>query len=451
MEIYSLIIGLVVGLIVAFVVYLMLNRKLQDIRKKADDLEKDCAIKDGQADSIRQLLQRERDIHAEQIQSNERQYKEQIQGLKEQYETRLQEEKQNREQELQKQMSLVREQMQNATNEMLAKREQEFKESNQQQIGQILNPLQEEIKRMKEAVEKGKEANIAQATSLEKQIEMLMKQSESIGMHADNLAKALTSENKTQGNFGEMKLTELLEGMELEQGIHFDVQQTMRDNEGRTVTTDEGSRLQPDVILHFTDNRDAIIDSKMSLKSFQDYQLATTPEEKKAALDAHVISVRKHVDELSRKNYSSYIAKGRKSLNYVLMYMYSEAALQLALMTDTGLWRYAFNKGVFITGSQNLYAVLRLTKESWTIVEQTRNQEQMVKYADIIVQRVKLFADRFKKVGDVIDKLQDSYRDVQTTTAESGQSIIVAARQLTALGAKEEKRKNVLPPNNEGE
>lgn len=270
-----------------------------------------------------------------------------------------------------------------------------------------------------------------------------MQQSMDIGTKADNLAKALTSENKTQGNFGEVRLVELLENMGLEKGVQFDVQETLRDNEGHAVVGESGGRLVPDVILHFTDGRDAIIDSKMSIKAFEDYMNADTEEARQLALKEHIKSVRAHVDELSKKKYNHYIAKGRQSLNYVLMYMFSESALQLALCNDTSLWKYAFDKNVFITGSQNLYAIIRLTKESWVMVEQTKNQEEMIRCAETVIKRVNLFESRFKELGHMLDKLQDKYREIEITTADSGKSISVAARQLLDFGKKDEKQKAI--------
>lgn len=388
MEILSLILGLAIGFGISVVVYILMSKQLHN---------SECQ-------------------HAQQLTDLKSQHAQQLADFK----------------------ILMTEQMQNTTNDILKQREEELKEANKEQIGFILNPLHEQIKLMKDAVDKNKISQTETASALKTQIEVMMRQSMDIGNKADSLAKALTGENKTQGNFGEVRLVELLENMGLEKGIHFDVQETIRNNEGVTLLSEEGKRMVPDVILHFTDGRDAIIDSKISIKAFEDYTNAETEDQRQAALKEHIRSVRSHVDELSNKKYASYIKKGRQGLDYVLMYMFSESALQLALCGDTSLWKYAFDKNVFITGSQNLYGVIRLIKESWVLVEQTKNQEQIMKCADNIVQRVQRFSVRFKHVGDLIDDLRNSYNDVQTTTSDTGQSIIVAARKLTALGAKED-------------
>lgn len=422
MEILSIAAGLGVGIIIAVVVYIMQERT-RSMQQQAYEQQ----ISDLKAEHSRQLAaeqqRHERELAAEQ-QRRERE---------------LVAEQQRREKELAAEMALVKEQMKNTTADILKHRSEELSSANREQIGQIVNPLNEQLRLMKEAVDKNKLTQAETTSALRAQIEEMMRQTTQIGTKADNLARALTSENKTQGNFGEVRLTELLENMGLEKGIHFDVQETLRDDEGRAVLSDEGSRMIPDVILHFTDGRDAIIDSKMSIRAFERYVNAESEEERSLALKEHLRSVRAHVDELSHKRYDKYIKKGRQGLDYVLMYMFSESALQLALTADTTLWKYAFDRGVFITGSQNLYAILRLTKESWVQVEQSHNQEEIMKCADNIVKRVQLFAQRFKRLGELIDDVQEKYRDVQTTTAESGQSIIVAARRLTTLGAKEDK------------
>ena len=444
MEILSLILGFALGIIIAVVVYIMQDharymqqqaheQQLQESRERYERQWQESS------EWYSRQWQESRERYERKLQENSEWYEKQISYLKAEHARQLTAEQQRREKELAAEMTLVKEQMQNATADILKHRSEELSSANREQIGQIVNPLNEQLRLMKEAVDKNKLTQAETTSALRAQIEEMMRQTTQIGTKADNLARALTSENKTQGNFGEVRLVELLENMGLEKGIHFDVQETLRDDEGRAVLSDEGSRMIPDVILHFTDGRDAIIDSKMSIRAFERYVNAETEEERSVALKEHIKSVRAHVDELSHKRYDKYIKKGRQGLDYVLMYMFSESALQLALTADTTLWKYAFDRGVFITGSQNLYAILRLTKESWVQVEQSRNQEEIMKCADNIVRRVQLFAQRFKRLGELIDEVQDKYRDVQTTTAESGQSIIVAARRLTMLGAKEDK------------
>ena len=202
----------------------------------------------------------------------------------------------------------------------------------------------------------------------------------------------------------------------------------------------------PDVILHFPDKRDVIIDSKVSLKAFEDYYNATNEDEKAEALQRHITSVRAHVKELSQKNYAQHSMAGRQQLDFVVMYLFSESALSLALNAEPTLWKEAYDKGVFITSSQNLYALLRMLEMSWTQQRQMENQHKIVNLANTIVSRVQLFYQRFVEVEEAFGKVLDNFENTKKLLSPSGHSIINAANSLVQLGAKEDtKRKKTLP------
>ena len=265
-----------------------------------------------------------------------------------------------------------------------------------------------------------------------------LRQAQEVGERADKLAQALTSENKTQGNFGELRLKTLLENMGLEEGVQYEEQVTMRGSDGMAIhEEEEGHRLQPDVILHFPDQRDVIIDSKMSLKAFEDYFNAPSEETKAVALRRHVESMRNHVRELARKNYSKYIENGHHKLDFVLMYVFSESALQLALSQDPKLWKSAYQQGVIIVGSQNLYMILKVLEMTWRQVRQAENQEAIMKTADELINRVQLFYERLMNVDEQLDKTREAFDDLRRSASAEGKSIVTTARQLIEYGAKE--------------
>ena len=278
-----------------------------------------------------------------------------------------------------------------------------------------------------------------------------MEKANMLSERADRLANALTGQNKTQGDFGELRLRQLLEDMGLEEGVQFEEQTTMKDSNGRVIYDEEdGSRMIPDVILHFPDHRDVIIDSKMSFTAYVDYQNAQTDEERKAALDRHVASVRQHVNELSRKNYSKYLKTDSSKLDFVVMYIFQESALQLALASAPTLWKEAYDNGVVISGSQNLYMMLRVLEMTWKQVRQVENQQKIVEAANSVIDRVQLFYERFLKVDEMLERTRAAFNDVKTVTASSGQSITVAAGKLLKYGATENpKRKARLPKEEE--
>ena len=312
-------------------------------------------------------LQSQRDVLQSKLADSTRQTEElradfetQKQELKTNHERQLADLRQAQREQLEQQLKLIREQMNSASEKILKERAEELSENNKQQLSSILNPLHENIRQMKEAVEKSDRQQNESMTRLDQSIKENLKQAREVGERADKLASALTSENKTQGNFGELRLKQVLESMGLEEGLQFEEQATMKDEQGNTIYEEDGHRLIPDVILHFPDNRDVIIDSKMSFKAFEDYHNADTDLEREDALRRHILSVRNHVNELSRKNYSKYIRDGRHRIDFVMMYVFSEGALQLALAREPGLWKEAYDKGVVMAGSQNLYMMLRV-------------------------------------------------------------------------------------------
>lgn len=354
--------------------------------------------------------------------------------------------------QFEQQIKLLKEQLQSSSERVLRERSEQLSATNREQLTAILQPLQMGLREMQEAVEKSDREHQNTISRLDESIKTTLQQTQIIGERADRLASALTAENKVQGDFGELRLRTLLENMGLQEGTQFEEQTALRDEKGRTAKSEnEGKRLIPDIILHFPDERDVIIDSKMSITAFEKYHNATTDEERNEALKQHIFSVRSHVNELSKKNYTSYIRKGRQHLDFVVMYMFSESALQLALTTEPSLWKEAYDKGVFITGSQNLYALLRVLEMSWIHQRQVENQQHIIQQANTIVSRVQLFYGRFLKVEDQLERTQTAFKELRTVVAPSGQSIIKAANDLVALGAQEDRKRKSLPKSSDVE
>ena len=202
-----------------------------------------------------------------------------------------------------------------------------------------------------------------------------------------------------------------------------------------------GKRLIPDVIVHYPDNKDLIIDSKVSLTAFVDYCNATDETEKLLALKRHLQSLRAHCKELQKKNYSSYIKAPRVSLNYVVMFVPNESAMQLALYEDNALWREAFENGVFITSEQNLLALLRMIQLAWSQVKQARNQQEIFDEVNKLLDRVGDFMKRYEDLGKKIESLQGSYDDTKKKLYTGNQSVVKAAEKLIEMGGKSDKLK----------
>jgi len=350
----------------------------------------------------------------------------------------------NREQ-VESQMKLIREQMQTTSEEILKRRQDELGERNKEQVSKIIDPLTQSLKSMREAFDKSKEQQNEALTRLDATIKVNMEKSAALGETADRLTRALTGEVKVQGNFGELKLKQLLEDLELKEGEQFDTQETLRDKAGKQAKGDDGRGLIPDFILHFPNNRHVVVDSKMSLTDYERYMNAEdgTPE-KSEYLKAHVASMRAQVKRLARKEYTKYLPEGYNRLNFAIMYVPIEGALNLALLNDTTLWREAYDEGVMILGPQTMYMNLRVLEMMWTQVRQLKNQQAMIDAANIVVERVQDFGMRFMDVETSMNSTVEKMAKLKVSTAESGRSIITAAKSLLKAGAKENKKKKSL-------
>ena len=343
------------------------------------------------------------------------------------------------------QLDLLREQMKTTTETVLKARQEELGARNKEQVGKIVDPLQKSLKDMQEALLLSKEQQKEAMTRLDETIKMNMKQSASLGETADRLTRALTGEVKVQGNFGELKLKQLLEDLELKEGEQFDTQETLRDKAGKGLRGDDGRGMIPDFILHFPNNRHFVVDSKMSLTDYERYMNAEdgTPE-KSAYLKAHIESVRAQVKRLAKKEYTKYLPEGYNRLNFATMYVPIEGALNLALLNDTTLWREAYDQGVMILGPQTMYMNLRVLEMMWTQVRQLKNQQAMIDAANMVIERVQDFGMRFADVEASMNDTIKKINRLKITTAEGGPSIITAAKSLIKAGARENKKKRPL-------
>ena len=343
------------------------------------------------------------------------------------------------------QMELIREQMKTTSEAVLKARQKELGERNVEQVTKIVDPLQKSLRDMQEALNLSKEQQKEAMTRLDETIKLNMKQSASLGETADRLTRALTGEVKVQGNFGELKLKQLLEDLELKEGEQFDTQETLRDKAGKGLRGDDGRGMIPDFILHFPNNRHFVVDSKMSLTDYERYMNAEdgTPE-KSAFLKAHIESVRAQVKRLAKKEYTKYLPEGYNRLNFAIMYVPIEGALNLALLNDTTLWREAYDQGVMILGPQTMYMNLRVLEMMWTQVRQLKNQQAMIDAANLVIERVQDFGIRFMDVETSMQDTMKKINKLKITTAEGGPSIIIAAKSLIKAGARENKKKKTL-------
>jgi DNA recombination protein RmuC len=397
--------------------------------------KEDFALQMKQAkDDFVHQLQQAKDDFAHQLQQTKEAHEQQIAALKEM-----------NDKQMKSQLDLIKEQMQTTSEKVLKMRQEELGAQNKEQVSKIIDPLQRSLKDMQEALDKTKEQQTEALTRLDETIKINMQKSAAIGETADRLTRALTGEVKVQGNFGELKLKQLLEDLELKEGEQFDTQETLRDKGGKGAKGDDGKGLIPDFILHFPNNRHVVVDSKMSLTDYERYMNAEdgTPE-KSDYLKAHIESVRAQVKRLARKEYTKYLPEGYNRLNFAIMYVPIEGALNLALLNDASLWREAYDEGVMILGPQTMYMNLRVLEMMWTQVRQLKNQQAMMDAANTVIERVQDFGTRFQDVESSMNDTIKKMNRLKITTADSGQSIITAAKNLLKAGARENKKKKSL-------
>ena len=325
------------------------------------------------------------------------------------------------------------------TEKLLRKREKELSEGNQSTMDGILKPLKESISAMEKAMKENASSHLETTSRLSEQLknavrEMQEKTSD-VGRKADSLSEALTGRPKVQGCFGENFLEAILAGEGLQEGKHY----------SREAANEDLSR--PDFVFHFKENleqKDLIVDSKVSLTAFVDYMNAETEEEKASALDRHLKSIRKHIDELARKEYAR--KNARSFADYVLMFMPRDMAFRVALEADQMLWQEAYKKGVLIVTEQTIMPFLKIMQLTWNKFQHDTNTQKITLAAQNMIDRVAAFYDSYTELGRKLKSLCTEYNKGITKLQDSGQSITTSARQVISLGIRRSKVKEFTVP-----
>lgn len=415
------------------------EREIAELKASQEkQMENEKAVHDIQ-------LQELRNLYARQFEEQKETSRIQLQEVKENSEKQLATLREMNQKQVEDQLALIKEQMRTTSEAVLKARQEELGMKNKEQVSSIVDPLQKSLKDMEEALNKSKEQQKEALTRLDETIRLNMEKSATLGETADRLTRALTGEVKVQGNFGELKLRQLLEDLELREGEQYDTQETLRDKAGKNAKGDDGKGLVPDFILHFPNNRHVVVDSKMSLTDYERYMNAADDNPQKSLfLKSHIDSVRAQVKRLARKEYTKYLPEGYNRLSFAIMYVPIEGALNLALLNDTSLWREAYDQGVMILGPQTMYMNLRVLEMMWTQVRQLKNQQVMIDAANMVIERVQDFGMRFMDVESSMNDAVKKITKLKITTSESGQSIITAAKKLLKAGARENRKKKTL-------
>ena len=327
------------------------------------------------------------------------------------------------------------EEMRTAFKALSAENSEHFRKASAESVGELLKPIQERFKEFSEHVKSSDEKNAERSGSMEKMIRILSEQSRSVGDQARALADAITGQSKTQGDFGEMLLVDLLRESGLQEGVNFDVQNVLRDELGHEIKSDDGRVMIPDVIVHYPDGGEVIVDSKVSLKAFVEWNQATLPEDRKKWAREHIRSIRSHVDELRGKDYASYIPEGRRKIDYNLMFIPIENAFRLMQEEEPLLWQQAKNQGVLIVSQMSLAIVLNMILVAWRQFDQQRNIQEVFKTASELMSALENWMGEYAKMGERLEALNKSYGESTRMLKESSQSVVKKVAKLEKLGA----------------
>ena len=325
------------------------------------------------------------------------------------------------------------------TEKLLRQREKELSDENLTSMDGILKPLKESISAMEKAMKDNASSHLETSTKLSKQLKQAVKEMQEktsdVGRKADTLSEALTGKPKVQGCFGENFLEAILAGEGLEEGKHYT----------REAANEDLSR--PDFVFHFKEGleqKDLIVDSKVSLTAFVEYMNASSEEEKAVALDRHIRSVRKHIEELARKEYAK--KNARSFADYVLMFMPRDMAFRVALEADPMLWQEAYRKGVLIATEQTIMPFLKIMQLTWNKFQHDTNTQRITQAAQNMIDRVGSFYDSYAELGRKLKAVFGEYNKGVAKLQDNGQSITTSARQVISLGVRRSKGKEFTVP-----
>ncbi|MDY0132390.1 MAG: DNA recombination protein RmuC [Desulforegulaceae bacterium] len=341
--------------------------------------------------------------------------------------TRFEEQKKQNEQRLkdfEEAKHSMKFEFENLAGKILEDKSKKFTDLNKLNIGELIKPVKEQLGDFSKKVEQIHIEEIKDRTALGEQIKNLHTINQEMNKEARNLTRALTGDNKVQGNWGEMILEKILEKSGLRKGIEYETQGSFRDN--------NNNLFRPDVLVHLPDGKDIIIDSKVSLVSYNRYINSVDDKERSAALSAHILSVKNHINSLSQKDYQS--LKGIRSLDFILMFMPIDAAFMSAFQNDESLFNLAFSKRIVIVTPTTLLATLRTIENIWKYERQNENAREIAQRAGKIYDKIRGFLEDFEKIGRNIITLQSTYEDARKKLVSGRGNLASQAEILKSYG-----------------
>ncbi|MEO1032982.1 MAG: DNA recombination protein RmuC [Bacteroidota bacterium] len=354
----------------------------------------------------------------------------------------LQQQNLKRDEELAKQQEQLRKDFELMASKILDEKSQKFTLQNKENIKNILNPLEEKIKTFEKKVEDSQKESISMHSALKEQLLGLKDLNQQMAKEATNLTKALKGDVKTQGNWGELVLERVLEKSGLEKDREYVVQQSFQ--------LEDGSRVMPDVVIHLPDSKKMIIDSKVSLVDYE-RMVNAEDDERDVFLRAHVNSIKKHVDQLSAKNYQDLY--DIESPDFVLMFIPIEPAFAVAINDDNTLYNKAFEQNIVIVTPSTLLATLRTIDTMWNNEKQQQNAIEIARQAGALYDKFEGLVSDLTGVGKKIDAAKNDYSAAMNKLVEGKGNLISRVENIKKMGAKAKKSlpENIIKRASEGD
>ena len=419
----EIIIALVAGILVAGIgVFFIMRHQLMQVRDQLSSTQQALTYEQQKAiEAEKQLSRKEIELDLERKNNAE---------VRKQADEKLAE-----------QIKYLQAELTNTTQKLLDVRSEKLEQTNRTQMSSIIDPLKETISKLEKEMKDTQTQHGNTTTRLEQSIKNLVEKTESIGNRADRLVETLLYQPKSQGDWGELVVKEMLESQGLKEGIHYIYQPTLRDEKGQTLRNEDTNKImRPDFILHLDEKEDVIIDSKMTITSYDNYVHAKTDDEREMYAKEILASIHNHINELRRANYAAYIENGRKSADFVFMFIPNEGAMQVALAHEKNLWRDTFLKDrIFIVSEMNLYAALRIVNVTWRQIEQNKSYAKVFQTVGLLLDRLNGFIEKFGKVEKSLQQATKAYEEANHQLMIGSRSVLDTGYRLRDMGVKTKK------------
>ena len=435
MELIS-ILYIILGLILGYTIAYFKNKGSQALSKEeADKLEKE---REQAMQTISRLEERNERLDAEVSEAKNNYHKEQsraneaekenvrLKSVNDNLKERLDEQKE----EMRNLQERFKDEFENLANKILEEKSKKFTEQNKEKLDQLLKPLGEKMEEFKKKVEETHKEDIEGRSSLKQHLEHLKEMNQQMAQEAKDLTRALKGDSKTQGSWGEVILQRILEKSGLTKGREYEIQENHRSEDGRN--------LYPDVVVYLPDEKRLVIDSKVSLKAYEQFSSAENEKERQQALKQHVSSLRSHVKGLSSKNYEQLY--GGNSPDFVLMFVPIESAFGVALQQDSSLYYDAFDKNIVIVSPSTLLATLATIDSVWKQEYQNKNAQKIAERGGKLYDKFVLFVESLEEIGMRIRQSQESYDQAMNRLKTGRGDLIGQADKLRKLGANNSKK-----------